>query len=170
MQQETRTKTQPSCKVSNCGLRPKSHPQHAVEPIFIQNATRNRSCVLVFSSVYVCNPMGGLFFFIFYYIIYNIYTYIIIYIQYINRIQIQSKKHKPMKVAGCVFWKIPSTAYCRGDFGRNPQPATLHLGCVLSYRRSLANAFTFHSKRLRVFRPTNPPSAASKRGLPLLRI
>ena len=126
MYQEPRTKTQPSCKVASCGLRSKSYPQHTVEPIFTKNATRNFCCISVFQCVYV-QPYGWVLFFIFYYIIYNIYTYIIIYIQYINRIQIQSKKHKPMKVAGCVLRQNPATAYCRADFGRNPQPATLQL-------------------------------------------
>ena len=69
-------------------------------------------------SVYVCAPYGWLLFFLFfiillYYIIYKyiyIYNNIYIYIQYIDipvHEQIQSKKQKPMKVAGCVLSQNP---------------------------------------------------------------
>ena len=53
-----------SCKVASCGLRPKSYPQHTVEPIFTKNATRNLGCVSVFSSLYV-QPYGWVLFFYF---------------------------------------------------------------------------------------------------------
>ena len=49
-------------------LRPKSYPQHTVEPIFAQPATRNFGCVSVFSSPYV-QPYRWALFFYFYYII-----------------------------------------------------------------------------------------------------
>ena len=45
-----------------------------------------------------------------YYLLINIYTYIIIYIQYIDipvHEQIQSKKHIRIKVAGCVLGQNP---------------------------------------------------------------
>ena len=77
MQQETRTKTQPSCKVASCGLRSKSYPQHTVEPIFTKNATRNFCCISVFLQC-MCNPIDG-FFFLFFIILYIIYQYIYIY-------------------------------------------------------------------------------------------
>ena len=49
----TENKTQPSCKVASCGLRPKSYPQYTAEPIFTKNATRNLCCISVFLRVYV---------------------------------------------------------------------------------------------------------------------
>ena len=39
-------KTQPELRVASCGLRPESYPQHTVEAIFIQNATRNLATLI----------------------------------------------------------------------------------------------------------------------------
>ena len=50
-------------------LRLKPYPQYTTEPVFMKNATRNFSCISIFSSIYV-QPYGWVLFFIIYYIIY----------------------------------------------------------------------------------------------------
>ena len=69
-------------------------------------------CIRFFFCVCATLWVGSFFlFFIILYIIYKyIYIYNNIYIQYIDILvheQIQSKKHKPMKVAGCVLGQNP---------------------------------------------------------------
>ena len=103
--------TQTKPKLQSCKLRvaPKIPSTACCRADFYEKRNPQPLVVYPFFLLYVCNPVGGFFFlFLLYYILYiNIYTYIIIYIQYISRIQIQSKKHNPMKVAGCVFRKNP---------------------------------------------------------------
>ena len=118
--------------------------------------------------------VGSFFYFIILYIIYKyIYIYNNIYTIYrytITRTDTKQKTHTH-KSCGLRFGTKSCPQHTVGPIsGATRNPKLCNFGCVFTFRRSPANAFTFHSKRLRVFRPTNPPSAASKRGLPLLRI
>ena len=124
--EQYKRKTQPRLQSCKLRLRPKSHLQHIVAMIFIKNATRNPGCISVISWVFGCNPVGGFFFFIFYYIIYNIYTYIIIYIEYIHYRYIQEKTwtNESCGLRFCLKSCLQHTVDAKMGATRNLQPAT----------------------------------------------
>ena len=123
-------------QVASCAQNP-SHSYCRAD--FYQKRNPQPLVVHPFFLLYMCNPVGGFFF---------------LFIQYIDILgheQIQSKKHIRIKVAGCVLEQNLVHSILQGRF--RAQPATCN-SATFVFRHLSVNAFTFHTNRLRVFRPT----------------
>ena len=87
----------------------------------------------------MCVTLWVAYFFIFIilYIIYKyIYIYNNIYIQYIIYYRYKAKNRYASKLRVAFWLKIHPIAYCRVDFGRNSQPATLQLSLFGIHRQT----------------------------------